>query len=56
MVVVVLLVCVCVCVCVCEGVRVGQLVLPSCFLSVLVSQAVGRLHVSLCPLTPVNDT
>ena len=38
---------VCVCVCV---------VLLSYFLSVVVLLAVGRLHVSLFPLAPVNDT
>ena len=41
---------------VCVCVRVGQLVRSSCFLSVVVSLAVGRLHVGLYPLTPVNDT
>ena len=37
----------CACVCV---------VLLSYFLSVVVLLAVGRLHVSLFPLAPVNDT
>ena len=40
-------VCVCVCVCV---------VLLSCFLSVVVLLAFGRLHISLSPLAPLNDT
>ena len=41
--------CVCVCVCAC-------VVLLSYFLSVVVLLAVGRLHVSLFPFAPVNDT